>query len=770
MLKKPMDDLGDDRQKELLKTPESPCKYIPTMPPSMNIGKAISMLRSAIINARIYPKGSQMVEASLKGAHEAMKSCLEELTPLTISDLQGKLCVNGKEVSEARDFRPFLIQHEIQSIKLHKGLELNDVTRLLEGLGQKKGSLGDFKNFGDWLKAQGVTKIECENVEFVELKKGDVVLQQIQSLLEQSSGDPASLIGTLEESFRMIDQLPDDASKKEVKKRMAGHIATLPPTQIRDLFDAKLPDNVEKSGLKDEVVQALSRDKLEETLEEVQKWYKQIKSESKSDLEAIEKLNSLKSFLGKILHSPTSKTVPFALYEELLNVNLIDQIPSGVQKSENSGLLAEVEGLLAQPAGALLEQPVRQRFPELLKALCGMKLDDYLGKLTDKMLENLHNPAPLVRETAAKTIKIFEEILAANRKDKPLMQIIETLHTLAESESAPEPYGEMAQGLQVAAMELMVSWRFEESALLLATLRRHSRDESPIGTKKKLLAAKALRDFAARGLETICADLNALVKERQNGAFRVLAELGEEAVAPLVEAVKKSIDLRARQAALQALRRLGPSVKDALIKQMNIGVSGEALSKLIPLLEDFADASLLPTATQLLQHPDASVRRQVAQLLARIKEPKVQSLLATLLDDADTDVQIEAVRLIGELRLKLATLELAKRLNSAPSNVQEEMCIALGTLGEKRAIADLIQIAHSHKSFWSRSSVVPDAVRIRAFWALGQLMPDDNAQKALTKALKDPNPMVQRAAQMSLSRNTPVPHSVPAPGPTSKAA
>ena len=95
-------------------------------------------------------------------------------------------------------------------------------------------------------------------------------------------------------------------------------------------------------------------------------------------------------------------------------------------------------------------------------------------------------------------------------------------------------------------------------------MRRHSREESPIGHKKKQLAAKALHDFSVRALEVICADLNAPLKDRQNGAQRVLAELGDGAVEPLVEAVKRSVDLRAKQAAVQALKRLGPSVKEAL--------------------------------------------------------------------------------------------------------------------------------------------------------------------------------------------------------------
>lgn len=710
------------------------------------------MLRSAVVNGRIYPKGSQMVDSAIKGAQAALESCLQESSPIVVSDLQGKLCINGKEVVEAKDFRPFLIQHEVQSLKFFKGIQVLEMATLVEALGKRKEQLGEQKNLGEFLSANNVSRIQVEEVEFVELKKGDVVVQQVLSLLEQST-DASSLVGSLEESYRLIEQLPDDATRKESQQKVAHHLSTLPPYQLKELFDAKLPDRVEKAGLREDVVKEMSKEKLEETLEEVNKWYHQIKEESKSDFEVVEKLSGLKSFLGKVLNSPASKTVPFALYEELLNVGLLEQVPPGVQKGENAGLLAEVENLLGRPDEALLEPATRARLPELLKALCGMALDEPIEKLTEKLINNLNNQAPVVRETAVKIMRAFQEILASNRKEKPFSQILSTFHKTAETESAPEVYGHIADALQVGAMELLVHWRFEESASLLSTLRRHSREESPIGQKKKQHAAKALHDFSARGLEVICADLNAPIKDRQNGAHRVLAELGEEAVDPLVEAVKRSVDLRAKQAAVQALRRMGPIVKDTLLKQMTVGTAADALVKLIPLLEEFADASLLPTLTTLLMHPDASVRRQVAQLLAKVKEPKVQSLLAGLLDDADPEVQAEAVRLIGELKLKLASLEIARRLSSSSPAVQEEMCIALGTLGEKRSIPDLVQLLEVKKSFWKRAAGAPDAVRIRAIWALSQFLPDDAASKAIAVASKDSNPMVKRAATSALTRS-----------------
>src|ERR1700733_5133179 len=142
--------------------------------PAMTVGKAISMLRSAIVNARIYPKGSQMVDSAIKSAQQAVEKVLQESSPIVVSDLQGKLCVNGKEVVEAKDFRPFLIQQEVQSLKFFKGLQVSEVGSLIEALGRRKGQQGDLKNLGEWLKAENVTRIQAEEVEFVELKKGDV--------------------------------------------------------------------------------------------------------------------------------------------------------------------------------------------------------------------------------------------------------------------------------------------------------------------------------------------------------------------------------------------------------------------------------------------------------------------------------------------------------------------------------------------------------------------------------------------------------------------
>src|SRR4029077_5799722 len=104
-------------------------------------------------------------------------------------------------------------------------------------------------------------------------------------------------------------------------------------------------------------------------------------------------------------------------------------------------------------------------------------------------------------------------------------------------------------------------------------------------------------------------------------------------------------------------------------------------------------------------------------------------------------------------RVKGAVEELTRRLHTVEPAVQEEMCIALGRFAEKSAITHLTNLLHVKTSFWKKSPKISDAVRVRAVWALGQLLPDAEAEAALQRAQKDPVGMVQRAAVTALNKS-----------------
>lgn len=721
----------------------------------MTTAKALSILRSAIVNARIYPKGSQMVESSVTAAHEGLAECLKETPKITVSELEGKFLLNGKEAREAGDFRVFLTQHEVQSLTFHQGLERQEIEQLILILGKKKSQMVQegLKTLPEWLETQGFRHVEANEVTFVALHKGETIVQKTAALIDQSSGDVPSLVGALEQAFQEAEQLPDEKEKNVATTGIAQHLAqSLPPTQLRDLFETQLPGTVEKAALKDQVVQALSRDRLEEVMEEIRKWHQQIKEQGGSEFEVVEQLNRLKAFLGKLLSSPASRQVSFAMFEEMLNIGLLDQIPVELQQSAGPSVLKQAEELLSKPSAELLNPSARQVLPDLLKALCGMGKDEVLTRLSDKMLENLSSPTPVVRQTAAKALRSFQDVFVVNRKEALLHKVVGALHQLAEAETVYEVYAELVNNLMEAGLELLMNWRFEECALLLSLLRRHAREETPITAKKREAARRVMAQFSERGVDTLCSDLNAPERERQSGAYRVLAELGAAAVPALIQAIKRSTDPRPRQAAVAAIKRLGSEAREELQKEIHLGAAADTLQKLLPLVEDWVDAAMLAPLRALQTHPDITVRRLVTRLLARISGDAAEDALAQFLSDPEVEVRREAVRLLAETKRTRPAPHLIAMLPTAPSTLQEDICSALVRIRDRRAVPVLAQLLTVQRSFFRRTPAVPESVRARAVWALGQFLPDGEARAALEKAVHDANPLVQRAAKTTLEQ------------------
>src|SRR5258706_12448337 len=96
------------------------------------IDHALSLLRGAIFNARIYPAGSLIIEQPIEASYEALSACLKETPRFTISDLQGKLMFNDTTEMHANPFIEELKQHEVQIMTVSSGLTKLEVGFLVE--------------------------------------------------------------------------------------------------------------------------------------------------------------------------------------------------------------------------------------------------------------------------------------------------------------------------------------------------------------------------------------------------------------------------------------------------------------------------------------------------------------------------------------------------------------------------------------------------------------------------------------------------------------
>jgi len=191
----------------------------------------------------------------------------------------------------------------------------------------------------------------------------------------------------------------------------------------------------------------------------------------------------------------------------------------------------------------------------------------------------------------------------------------------------------------------------------------------------------------------------------------ILASIGKPAVQPLISQLRGPDPLVRRQSA-EALGEIGDP---------------RAVNPLIDLLSD----------------PDALIRRHAGQALGKIKAPRAVAPLTSVLGDPDEEwhVRGSAAEALGRIGDPNAVEFLARALMDSHWNVQSESAKALGKIGDRRAVEPLI-LALKDKDA---------AVRCNAAEALGKIR-DERAVEPLRAALVDEDRDVRRSAKEALTR------------------
>lgn len=703
-------------------------------------------LRAAIINQRIYPTGSPIVERSVGQILAAIEAALNSKEKLSLTVKDGKLYLRGKETPDGDMLLPFFEEQEIQSITFVPGVTSPEISRLVALLSRKRGD----EPIADWLKKEGVTHLLIDKSSIVEVMEGDVVMKKVDQLFADCQDFP-SLVAALRESYDMADKLPDGDDRVQVQEHMARRLAGMPPHLLRDVFENELPKRVEESGLRSMVMNAMTQDQIQDIFSEIGQWYKQMKAESSSEFEVVEHLNKLRSFLGKLLNAPASKGVPFSLYEELLQNGLLDKIPSDVkQQTEEESLAVRVDQILSRAAAALLEQPLRDQLTPMLRKLCAVGLDDMIQKLVEKVLENFGQGTALVRQLSARTAAGFMDILWASRRHKLFRFIVSALETLAESERSAEVYQEAAQGLARAAGRFILEREMADARRLIVLLARHQEDDTSLAPKRKQQATEALGQIAEGSIDVLTEDMLSEDPDKRDQARAVLAMFGEGAVTCLVKVIRCSPDLRARRVAAELLKQSGEKAKARLAVEIHPGTPTDMLLRLLSVVDDLSAPPLLASFRSVSAFPDAAVRRRVIQVAAKTPTPEAALLLCGFLDDGDDVVAVDALRAVGEAKVQSAVPKLLEILKNGNMAKMEEACLALGRLAAPNALPILSEIIEPKAGgLFKKKAAVEETVRVRAAWAVAQI-PSAEAKDILRKLLSDPNLQIQSIARQAL--------------------
>ena len=293
--------------------------------------------------------------------------------------------------------------------------------------------------------------------------------------------------------------------------------------------------------------------------------------------------------------------------------------------------------------------------------------------------------------------------------------------------------------------------------------------ERPDVRRNAALALGELGD--ARAVEPLAAILKDVKDPARDAAREALVKIGPLAVPVLVRELGPRVP---RQDILDAIRRIGPGAAKSLAEALRTA-SPEARYAIGELLDKMDKRGALPTLIDLLKDKDIGARVSAARFLGGMKgeaKPAVPALIAAL-DDPQQPVRGAAVEALCAIGDRAAFEPLLDLLSTGNWKTRSGAASVLGSLGDLRAVEPLIAVLKENKDHPSAVAAVlalgrlkdPHAVEpllallretadaslpASAAWALCEIG-DKRAIEPLIPLLKGPNPYMVGAAARALA-------------------
>ena len=299
---------------------------------------------------------------------------------------------------------------------------------------------------------------------------------------------------------------------------------------------------------------------------------------------------------------------------------------------------------------------------------------------------------------------------------------------------------------------LLGAGRLQTAAYMLGELVK-------IGTSGRRLrpevfrAMRALFDQLAR-VETV-AELVRIVEESGESLPRehlgaLLAFFPPESLGPLLHASEASSSEAARATLLAAAERLAapnPAALRGFAQDADPAVAGGA-ARLVGRLR-VAEAG--PDVARLLTRPEPRVRVAAVEALQELRSPAASGSLEGALEDDDREVRVAAARALAALRWAPAKARLeaaleSRRLREADLTERIAFFESYGGLAGAEAVGLLDRILNGKNWLGRRES---GEMRACAALGLGRVR-HPAAEKALTAAAADPDPVVRSAVGRAL--------------------
>ena len=633
------------------------------------VEKGIKELSLTIKTMGIYPSDHPAIKDSVERLYATMEGFLKASPELKLEIAQKNLMVDGHFLDKTNEiFRDVALRFHrrgIASVTFKKGLSLEELRMFLEIASaepkvlQKSGEflrLFQEKKIShidiveiDYQKIFGVGKEIGEAAEVEKVRSEEEIWIDLIRGLDLYSG---LKLGEVEHNFllhleddpgKMAIYLESVASKgslgisdlggvavrrvvnnignyifnnfpqeREVhRKKLAEAVSRLDPKLRLQLIDAEIDIQPGQIDVVTEVVPDLSNSVIVEMMTLV------VSNEGRVT-------ERLMKFFHKLVSEEERKKEVIILFGE----SLADM--SGAEDSLYMRRLIE-NLFLSKPTDDFISEMYRKTLKELneqLYSISGMK--EYVDSLNEKKIEEQASTA--------------------------LMDLIRL-----ETESSE--YVEIAKSLSKAAMDFLLTGRYEEAKEIIEVLIEEVGPEKGKTDEERKACKEAMEKLKDIGIvHDLVAALRDWGKEKYETIHFILLQMGEIVVVPLLEALGRETDRSLRKKIISVIVGLGEKAIPEIVKRFS-DENWYVVRNMVRILREIGTEKSAHYLNILLKHEDPRVRKEVVYTLSGIGGREAFSLISQLTFDPDGEVRRSAIKYLGVMKNKGAVPLLLKLID-----------------------------------------------------------------------------------------------------------
>ncbi|NQS99797.1 MAG: HEAT repeat domain-containing protein [Candidatus Omnitrophica bacterium] len=661
----------------------------------------IRSLRLGTQNVRLYPAHSSIRKDFIDQADKHLGNILTNDNIIIIGTAEGRLLINGEEVSE-RDskaagsaaFVEIMIESRIRSINLKKGFTKEQLAILLEGLSQNYDDLISQGGLSGMLRKSGVSAIRVNEVTYVSssqlgkqrsrledgllidylLGRGTNLKQDNTAVILQLANDPQRLANTLiqiagrseakgsqdkldlqaETVVSSLQKINDQlliktkGTQGDHHQKFAEAVLALDPglrsrvLQTKGANSKVLTDKTKPQDLIKEIMAKFSDD---QALRIVTEEHRRSPQDLTNVNNLIRKLLTDKRRKQRLAPQLKQRLLKLGLSPEEVSLMLEGDLWQGLSTEEKVKRFLE----LTPESYLKFEREITENIEKLISELLENNRYNQANAIIDKLLKQLEDGSSQVRSKTVKILVKISQTLVARQKQFLLEQIISAFLDKLDKEQVPEVYSFLAGGLAVISAQLLKKQNFIQAAGILRELNFRMGKESKLADTKKQVLINVKSEIVA--IPEIVDSLAKSLKEKieQHHEFwelsKVISEIGAGTVQAIFDlAISKGLysdpfeTYAFRWSIAKVFKPMGEKVISFLKKQL-LDKKAENIKVALQLLGHMQNQAVVKHLRPLLKHKDLNVRKDVITTLGKISGSEAIKLLSEAISDKQIQIR-----------------------------------------------------------------------------------------------------------------------------------